>query len=88
MEQKILAELDSLELLKSSTRVTPRELTYADLSKLTYLNSVIKVLAHRLPVMMALLASAPAPVPVRPAVLHAWPGALRSPRLHHKCHCS
>ena len=48
VEQKILAELDSLELLRSSTRLTPRELTYADLSKLTYLNAVIKVLHHRL----------------------------------------
>ena len=49
VEQKILAELDSLELLRSSTRVKPRELTYADLSKLTYLNAVIKVLHQRFP---------------------------------------
>ena len=79
MEQKILAELDGLELLRSATRVKPRELTYADLSKLTYLNAVIKVLPHRLPLMMALLGSAHAPVPVGPSLLYMWHGRLWSP---------
>ena len=43
VEKKILAELDDLHLLKTEQNPKPREMTYADLSKLTYLNAVIKV---------------------------------------------
>lgn len=43
MEAKILEELDSLELLITPERPRPREMVYADLSKLVYLNAVIKV---------------------------------------------
>ena len=43
VEEKILAELDGLHLLKTEHNPKPREMTYADLSKLTYLNAVIKV---------------------------------------------
>ena len=41
-----MEELDSLGLLATESRPQPRELQYEDLSKLTYLNLVIKV--HRL----------------------------------------
>ena len=44
VENKILAELADLQLLKTAQNPKPREMTYADLSKLTYLNAVIKVL--------------------------------------------
>lgn len=44
VERKILAELEGLELLKTPQNPRPREMAYADLSKLTYLNAVIKVL--------------------------------------------
>ena len=43
VEEKILAELADLHLLKTEHNPKPREMTYADLSKLTYLNAVIKV---------------------------------------------
>lgn len=43
VESKILAELEGLELLKTAQNPKPREMTYADLSKLTYLNAAIKV---------------------------------------------
>ena len=43
VERKILAELEGLELLKTPQNPRPREMAYADLSKLTYLNAVIKV---------------------------------------------
>ena len=45
VEQKILAELAKLQLLKTPESPQPREMVYADLSKLTYLNAVIKVSA-------------------------------------------
>ena len=38
-----MAELEGLELLKTPQNPRAREMTYADLSKLTYLNAVIKV---------------------------------------------
>ncbi len=38
-----MEELDSLGLLATESRPQPRELQYEDLSKLTYLNLVIKV---------------------------------------------
>ena len=44
IEAKVLAELDELELLATPQRPSPRNLTSADLSKLVYLNCVIKVL--------------------------------------------
>ena len=44
VEKKILAELEELQLLKTAQNPKAREMTYADLSKLTYLNAVIKVL--------------------------------------------
>ena len=43
VEKKILAELEELQLLKTAQNPKAREMTYADLSKLTYLNAVIKV---------------------------------------------
>ena len=43
VERKILAELEGLQLLKTPQNPRPREMAYADLSKLTYLNAVIKV---------------------------------------------
>jgi hypothetical protein len=46
VEQKILAELDALELTITSERPQPRNLTYADLNKLPYLQAVIKVTRH------------------------------------------
>ncbi|CAL8464666.1 g4201 [Coccomyxa elongata] len=42
VEAKILGELDSLELLITPERPRPREMVYADLSKMVYLNAVIK----------------------------------------------
>ena len=44
VEKKILAELEELQLLQTAQNPKAREMTYADLSKLTYLNAVIKVL--------------------------------------------
>ena len=44
VEAKVVAELDSLELLVTPDRPNPRKVTYADLSKLEYLQAVIKVL--------------------------------------------
>ena len=44
VEAKILAELEGLQLLKTAQNLEPRGMSYADLSKLTYLNAVIKVL--------------------------------------------
>lgn len=43
IEAKIVQELDSLGLLANKGNPQPRELQYEDLSKLTYLNMVIKV---------------------------------------------
>ena len=43
IEAKIVQELDSLGLLATSSNPQPRELQHEDLSKLTYLNMVIKV---------------------------------------------
>lgn len=43
VEAKIVEELDSLELLITPERPRPREMVYADLSKMVYLNAVIKV---------------------------------------------
>ncbi len=42
VEAKITAELDSLGLLVGPSRPKPREMEYADLSKLTYLSAAIK----------------------------------------------
>lgn len=41
---KLEAELDEAGLLKSAANPNPREITYADISKLHYLDCVIKVL--------------------------------------------
>ena len=51
IEDKIMKELDSLGLLTTKERPRPRELQYEDLSKLTYLNLVIKAspALHRAP---------------------------------------
>jgi hypothetical protein len=43
VEAKVLAELDSLELLVTPERPNPRKLEWADLNKLVYLQAVIKV---------------------------------------------
>ncbi len=43
VEQKVAEELDQLGLLATPDRPTPRSLELADLSRLTYLNCVIKV---------------------------------------------
>ena len=43
IEAKIVRELDGLGLLATSDKPQPRALQYEDLSKLTYLNLVIKV---------------------------------------------
>lgn len=43
IEAKIVEELASLELLASAQAPQPRMLQYEDLSKLAYLNLVIKV---------------------------------------------
>ena len=43
VEAKVVAELDSLELLVTADRPNPRKVTYADLAKLEYLQAVIKV---------------------------------------------
>lgn len=43
IEAKIVDELDGLGLLATSDKPQPRALQYEDLSKLTYLNLVIKV---------------------------------------------
>ncbi len=43
IEAKIVQELGSLGLLATKSNPKPRELQYEDLSKLTYLNMVIKV---------------------------------------------
>ncbi|CAL8468775.1 g8316 [Coccomyxa elongata] len=42
VEAKVTAELDSLGLLVGPSRPEPREMEYADLSKLTYLSAAIK----------------------------------------------
>ena len=42
IEAKIVEELDRLGLLATESRPQPRELQYEDLSKLTYINLVIK----------------------------------------------
>ncbi|KAK9916187.1 hypothetical protein WJX75_009837 [Coccomyxa subellipsoidea] len=42
VESKILAELDTLALSISPQRPTPREMVYSDLTKMVYLNAVIK----------------------------------------------
>lgn len=41
---KLEAELDEAGLLKSAANPNPREITYADIGKLHYLDCVIKVL--------------------------------------------
>ena len=49
VEAKILAELDSLGLSTTPNRPRPRDLTYADLGRMPYLQAVIKachVLLH------------------------------------------
>ena len=43
VEAKICAELDQQGLLKSADRPNPRQVTYDDLGKLTYLDMAIKV---------------------------------------------
>jgi len=43
IEAKVVEELDRLGLLATKERPQPREVKYEDLSKLTYLNLVIKV---------------------------------------------
>ena len=43
IEAKVVEELDRLGLLATKERPQPREIKYEDLSKLTYLNLVIKV---------------------------------------------
>ncbi len=43
VEAKVLAELESLQLMASPQLPSPRPLEYADLSKLTYLSCCIKV---------------------------------------------
>ena len=43
VETKICAELDEHGLLVTPSRPNPRKVTYEDLSKLTYLDMVIKV---------------------------------------------
>ena len=41
-----MAELDSLELLVTPKRPSPRSVTYPDLAKLEYLQAVVKVCAQ------------------------------------------
>lgn len=43
VEAKICAELDEHGLLATPSRPNPRKVTYEDLSKLSYLDMVIKV---------------------------------------------
>ena len=43
VEAKVVAELDRLELLVTKDRPQPRQMTYTDLSKLEYLQAVVKV---------------------------------------------
>ena len=43
VEARVVAELDHLELLVTAERPRPRPVSYADLSKLEYLQTVIKV---------------------------------------------
>ena len=43
VERKVVEELDQLGLLATPERPIPRSLEFADLSRLTYLNCVIKV---------------------------------------------
>ncbi len=43
VERKVVQELDLLGLLATPERPNPRSIEYADLSRLTYLNCVIKV---------------------------------------------
>ena len=47
VETRVVAELDALELLVTPSRPQPRELEWADLGRLTYLQAVIK--ARQLP---------------------------------------
>lgn len=42
LQEALAAELDAAELLVTPSRPHPRELEYNDLTKLTYLNAVIK----------------------------------------------
>jgi hypothetical protein len=42
VENKIIAEMDSLGLSITAERPHPRKMTYADLGKLTYLQATIK----------------------------------------------
>ena len=42
VENKIIAELDSLGLSITAERPHPRKMTYADVGKLTYLQATIK----------------------------------------------
>ena len=42
VEARVVAELDALELLVTPSRPQPRELEWADLGRLTYLQAVIK----------------------------------------------
>lgn len=42
VEARVVAELDALELLVTLSRPAPRELEWADLGRLTYLQAVIK----------------------------------------------
>ncbi len=43
VEARLAAELDEAGLLVTPERPQPRDLTHADLSRLTYLNCVLKV---------------------------------------------
>ena len=43
VEEKLMAELDSLQLSITPQRRHPRKMTYADLNRLTYLQATIKV---------------------------------------------
>ncbi|BDA44790.1 probable Dynein assembly factor 1, axonemal at C-terminar half [Coccomyxa sp. Obi] len=51
VEQKVVEELDQLGLLATPERPTPRGLELADLSRLTYLNCVIKESMRKRPVL-------------------------------------
>ena len=43
VEAKVLAELDSLELLCTATRQHPRAMLYEDIAKLNYTHNAIRV---------------------------------------------
>lgn len=48
VEARLAAELDVAGLLVTPERPNPRELTHADLNRLTYLNAVLKACASSL----------------------------------------